>query len=92
MGIIRVMWIYLHSVDIIRISWKYTRSVDIIQILWIYPHFVETNGIGHIKIYLARNICHVLHIFVLVADIIVGHITSYLARNVQHDRIDIKVV
>ena len=32
--------------------------------------------------YLARNLCHVLHILVLVTDIIFVHITNYLARNV----------
>ena len=47
------------------------------------PHFVDTIVIGHIKTYLARNICHFLHSFVLVMDIIFGHITSYLARNVN---------
>ena len=81
--IIRVSLIYPHSVDIIRILWKYPRSVDIIRILWIYPNFVDTTRIFHITSYLARNVCHVLHSFVLVVDIIFGHITSYLARNIR---------
>ena len=69
-GNIRILWKYPRSVDIIRISWKYPRPVDIINILWIYPHLVDIIRIGHITSYLSRNVCHGLHSFVLVVDII----------------------
>ena len=46
-------------------------------------HFVDTIGIVHNTSYLARDIRHVLHSFVLVADIIFGHSTLYLACNVH---------
>ena len=66
--------------DIIRILWKYPRPVDIICILRIYLHFVDIIRIGHITSYLAGNIHHGLHSFVLVVNIIyIDHITSYLA-------------
>ena len=70
--------------DIIRISRKYSGSVDIIHISWIYTNFMDTIGIGHIMNYIARNVFHVLHSFVLAVDIIFGYITSYLAHNVHH--------
>ena len=37
----RILWKYLHFVDITCISRKYQRSVDIICILWIYLHSVD---------------------------------------------------
>ena len=40
--------------------------------------------IGHITVYLALHVCHVIHSFVLVVDTIFGHIMSYLACNVRH--------
>ena len=57
--------------------------MGIIHILWIYLHFVDIICIGHITSYLACNVHHVSHSFVLVVDIIFGHITSYLARNIR---------
>ena len=66
---------------------QYPWNVDIsailrnIHIRRYYLHFVNTIGVGHIMIYLARNVCHVLHSFVLFVDTILGHITSYLACN-----------
>ena len=47
-----------------------------------YPHLVDTIVVDHIASYLAFNVCHVLHSFVLVVEIIFGLITSYLACNV----------
>ena len=44
--------------------------MNIIQILWIYPHFVDIIHIRHITTYLARNVSHVIHSFVLVVDVI----------------------
>ena len=44
--------------------------MDIIHILWIYPHFVDIIRIGHIMSYLARNVNHVLHSFVLVMEFV----------------------
>ena len=44
---------------------------------------MDTIGIGHITSYLARNVFHVLHSFVMVVDIVFGHIMSYLDRNVH---------
>ena len=81
--IIRILSIYLYSVDIIRILWIYLRSVDIIHISKIYPNLVDIIGIGQITNYLACNVFHDLHSFVLVVDITFGHITSYLACNVR---------
>ena len=41
--------------------------------------------IGHIGIYLACNVHHIIHSFILVMDIIfIGHITSYVSHNVPH--------
>ena len=37
--------------------------MDIVRILWIYPHFVDNICIGHIKIYLDRNVRPILHIY-----------------------------
>ena len=69
MDIIHISRKYPCSVDIIRILWKYSRSVDI-HISRIYPNFVDIIRIGHITSYLSRNVCHGLHSFVLVVDII----------------------
>ena len=35
-----------------------------------YPHFVDIIRIGHITSYLARNVCHVLQVFILVMDVV----------------------
>ena len=48
-----------------------------------YTHFVNTIGIGHIMSYLARNVPHVIHSFVLFVDIIFSQIMSYLDCNVR---------
>ena len=49
--------------------------MNIIRILGIYPHFMDIIRIGQIVSYLALNVHHVLHSFVLVVDIIcIGHI------------------
>ena len=51
--------------------------VDIIRIPW-------NIRIVHIVSYLARNVCHVIHSFVLVVDIIcIGNIVRYLERNIR---------
>ena len=53
MGIIRILWMYLHSMDIILISW----------ILWIYLQIVDIVFIGYIIIYLALNVHLMFHIY-----------------------------
>ena len=89
MNIIHTSWIYIYFVDTICILCKYSFSVDIIRILWKYPRPVDISeflgiiGIAHITSYLARNVRHGLHSFVLVVDIFyIDHITSYLATDV----------
>ena len=53
----------------------YPHFMNIIRILGIYPHFMDIIRIGQIVSYLALNVHHVLHSFVLVVDIIcIGHI------------------
>ena len=57
----------------------YLHFVDISEFHGYYPHFVDIIHIGHITIYLACNVCHVLHTLVLVVDIIcIGHIIHIL--------------
>ena len=57
--------------------------MDIIRILWMYLHFVDII-IFHITRYLAFNVCHSLHSFVLLVYIIYTGLTiSYLADNVR---------
>ena len=90
-----ISWKYPRSVDIIRILWILSAFRGFIHVLWIlytffiniyvceyYLHFVDTIGIGHIKIYLACNVRHVLHSFVVVMGFFC-HITRYLACNVR---------
>ena len=54
-----------------------------IHVSWIYPHFVDTVGILQVTSYLDRHVCHFIHSFVLVVDIVFGHAANYLARNVR---------
>ena len=61
----------------------YLHFGDISALHAYYPHSVDTIIISHITSYLARNVRHIIHNFVLVVDIIFGHITSYLACNVR---------
>ena len=79
-----ILWKYSRSMDIICISWIYPSLMDILRILWTYPHSVNMICIVHILSYLAHNVSHCLHSFILVVNIIyIGHITSYLDRNVR---------
>ena len=73
---------YPHFVDISALCENYRHSVKISIIRAYYPHFVDTILIFHITSYPDRNICHVIHSFVLVVDTIFGRITSDLACNV----------
>ena len=74
----------------IHVLWILSAFCGIIHVPWIlpgfcgyYPNFMDMIRIFHITSYLARNVRHVIHSFVLVVNIIyIGHITSYLARNV----------
>ena len=86
---INVLWIISVFCGYICTLWILSAFRGYIHVPWIlsafrgyYPHFVNTISISHITSYLACNVCHVLHIFVLVADIIFGRVTSYLACNV----------
>ena len=55
----------------------YPHFVDVSAFHEYYPHFVYIIFIGFIAIYLDRNVCHVLHSFVLVVDIIyIGNIIN----------------
>ena len=77
-----ISWKYPRYVDILHISWKYPGYVYIIHVLWICPHFVGIIRIVHNTSYLARNVQHGLHSFVLVVDIIyIGHAMNYFAYN-----------
>ena len=46
---------------------------------------MEIICIGHIMSYIACNVCHILHIYILLVYIIcIGHTTTYLAPEVHH--------
>ena len=82
-GYIHTAWILSEFIGYIHILWILSAFVDISAFFGYYPHSVGTIHIGHITSYLYRNVCHVIHSFVLVVDIIFGQIRSSLARNVH---------
>ena len=76
---------YPHFVEISTSCGYYLNFVDICAFCVYYPHFVDIIRIGHIKSYLACDVCHRIQSFVLVVDIIyIDQNTSYLARNVRY--------
>ena len=82
---IHVPWILYAFHGNINVLWILSAFRGYICTPWIlsafhgyYLHFVDTIDIGDITSYLACNVRHVLHSFVLVVNIISGCITSYL--------------